>query len=59
MPRFGTSSNPPGLSNKFHERLEESLKAIAERPGSFPLIDKRTRRALVKRFPYAIYFREQ
>ena len=47
----------PGLSEKLYERIESTLEAIAERPKSFPVMRKDVRRALVKTFPYAIYFR--
>ena len=49
----------PGLSERFHARLQQSIDAISERPNSFPVVFKGVRRALVKQFPYAIYFRHE
>jgi plasmid stabilization system protein ParE len=46
-----------GLSEEFFRDLREILSAIEERPTSFPVVRKETRRALLRRFPYAIYFR--
>ena len=49
----------PGLSEDLYESIGQALGAIAERPQSFPVVRKDVRRALVKRFPYAIYFRQR
>jgi hypothetical protein len=46
-----------GLNEELYPRIEETLTAITERPTSFPIVRKDARRALVKQFPYAIYFR--
>lgn len=46
----------PGLGDDFLLCIEAALEAIGDRPQSFPLIDRRTRRALVRRFPYLILF---
>jgi len=45
-----------GLSDALLLDVEAALEAIRERPNSFPAVGARTRRALLKRFPYAIYF---
>ena len=47
-----------GLGHDFMLCVEAALEAIAERPASFPLIHKHTRRALTRRFPYLILFVE-
>jgi hypothetical protein len=46
-----------GLSEEFFRDLQEILSAIEERPTSFPIVRKDIRRALLRRFPYAVYFR--
>jgi hypothetical protein len=45
-----------GLSETFFSRIEEALREIAQRPQGFPEVKKKVRRALVKQFPYAVYF---
>jgi plasmid stabilization system protein ParE len=49
----------PGLSEDVYGSIGLTMVAIAERPGSFPLVRKDVRRALVRRFPYAVYFRRK
>ena len=53
-------SQERGLSEQLYARIDAALTAIAERPMSFPVVNKRknARRALVKQFPYRIFFRE-
>lgn len=46
-----------GLGTAFLELLEQTLTAIAENPLRFPLVYRDTRRALLKRFPYGVFFR--
>ena len=45
-----------GLGNSFLDDLEQLLERIASTPKQFPKIDKRVRRGLMRRFPYAVYF---
>lgn len=47
-----------GLGMDFVLCFEATLAAIAERPRSFPIVAKRTRRALTHRFPYLVLFVE-
>ena len=47
----------PGLGTEFAQAAYDALGVIAERPESFPLVRPNARRALMRRFPYAIYFR--
>ena len=56
---FWYETQRKGLSEDLFANIDAALKAISERPESFPLIRKNVRRALVKRFPFAIYFREE
>lgn len=53
----------PGLGREFLASVDEAVLEVRERPGSFSLVpsipqDLGVRRALVKRFPYAVVFLE-
>ena len=45
------------LGNEFVEAAYAAFEILAERAESFPPVRRDVRRALMKRFPYAIYFR--
>ena len=45
-----------GLGYQFVLMVEAKLNSIAKSPDSFPLVHQHFRRALVRRFPFAIYF---
>lgn len=45
-----------GLGDDFLTRVEACLRQIDRWPKLFPSVDEHCRRALVRRFPYAIYF---
>jgi toxin ParE1/3/4 len=47
----------PELGDDFVHAAYDAFDLLAERPGSFPVVYKNVRRALMRRFPYAIYFR--
>jgi plasmid stabilization system protein ParE len=47
-----------GLGDRFIDDLEAVLARVVERPGSFPTVRDQTRRAVLRRFPYAVYFRQ-
>lgn len=47
----------PGLGNEFLEAAQAVITAISERPHLYAVIHRNTRRALVRRFPYSIYYR--
>ncbi|MCC7178463.1 MAG: type II toxin-antitoxin system RelE/ParE family toxin [Acidobacteria bacterium] len=47
-----------GLGGRFIDDLEAVLARVVERPTSFPTVRDQTRRAVLKRFPYAVYFRQ-
>ena len=47
----------PGLGHEFLTAADTLINAIAEHPLRYPVIGRNTRRALLRRFPYAIYFR--
>ncbi|WP_437791344.1 type II toxin-antitoxin system RelE/ParE family toxin [Sorangium sp. So ce693] len=45
-----------GLGGQFVDELRHIVSRIRELPSQFPDVGRGTRRALLKRFPYAIYF---
>lgn len=45
-----------GLDIKLMERVDETLQRISKAPRSFPLIYRRLRRAIVRQFPFAIFY---
>jgi plasmid stabilization system protein ParE len=46
-----------GLGQEFLAAADALIDAIAEQPLRYPLVLRNTRRALLRRFPYAMYFR--
>jgi plasmid stabilization system protein ParE len=50
-------SRRAGLGTEFGESLAALLTRVASNPLSFPTIHGEARRAVLARFPYAIYFR--
>jgi toxin ParE1/3/4 len=49
-------SRRPGLGGDFTLRLDALLERIVHAPLQFPEIGSGVRRAVLQRFPYAIYF---
>lgn len=47
-----------GLGEEFGEAIERMVARIATGPAEFHCVRGATRRAVLNRFPYAIYFRE-
>jgi plasmid stabilization system protein ParE len=47
----------PGLGAEFRAALDETIERIADNPAQFRLVGGETRRAILNRFPYAVYFR--
>lgn len=47
----------PGLGDEFFEELLATIENISAYPAGFRIVKRNTRRALLHRFPYAIYFR--
>jgi len=45
-----------GLGDDFLEWVEAALLEIQANPQQFPVIHKEVRRALVRRFPYAVFY---
>ena len=46
-----------GLGGEFAAAVEDAVTRIAATPLAFPRVHGETRRAILGRFPYAIYFR--
>ena len=46
-----------GLGHEFLAAAQTSIDGVAQHPLRSPVIRRNTRRALLRRFPYAIYFR--
>ena len=46
-----------GLGHEFLDVVATTRAAVSERPESFPVIHRDTRRALLPRFPYALFYR--
>ena len=46
----------PGLGEEFLEAVEIKPKRIESNPLQFPILRRQTRRAIVTRFPYGIFF---
>jgi len=47
----------PGLGDNFLEQVAETLDRICQMPESYAAVYRDVRRAMVQRFPYAIYYR--
>ena len=45
-----------GLGGDFLEAMDEVLLRVGSNPMQFPTIESGVRRALLRRFPYAVYF---
>ncbi len=45
-----------GLGSAFEQCIEDKLLSIRENPELYPIVHGSLREALVRRFPYAIYF---
>jgi len=46
-----------GLGHEFLAAANTLIDAIAAHPLRYPVVRRNTRRALLRRFPYAMYFR--
>jgi plasmid stabilization system protein ParE len=45
-----------GLGTELVRAIDASLAAISRNPGLYPVIYRNARRALLRRFPYALFF---
>lgn len=46
-----------GLGQEFLDEVLSTLRSISEEPLRYPLVRRNTRRALIRRFPFGVYFR--
>jgi plasmid stabilization system protein ParE len=46
-----------GLGHQFLDAVLTALFSIAEAPRKYPLVHRNTRRALMHRFPFGVYYR--
>lgn len=46
-----------GLGHEFLDAVQDALFAIKKSPLLYPVVHRRTRRALIGRFPFGVYFR--
>jgi len=46
-----------GLGEEFARALNETVARILENPHAFPQVRGETRRDVLRRFPYAVFFR--
>ena len=49
-------SRVAGLGVRFRTAIEAVVSRIASSPRQFPVVHRNVRRALVRRFPYALFF---
>ena len=45
-----------GLGGRFVEELDRCLESIAVNPEAYPVVHRETRRALLRRFPFAVFY---
>ena len=50
-------SRRPGLGREFGQALDALIARVVSNPFAFPCVHNETRRAVLSRFPYAVYFR--
>ena len=48
-----------GLGHEFLDEVLTMLSSIAETPLMYPNVHRNTRRAVIHRFPFGVYFREE
>lgn len=46
----------PGLGHEFLDEVLATLSAITEAPMMYPSVHRNTRRALIHRFPFCVYY---
>lgn len=46
----------PGLGLEFMDAIEQRLMQVQDNPLQFPVVRHEIRRAIVRRFPYSIFF---
>lgn len=46
----------PGLGRRFREAIDHLTERMSANPRQFPVVFKDVRRALLRRFPYSLFF---
>ena len=46
----------PGLGSEFLAEIAHTLSSVEQAPQRYPILRGMTRRALVRRFPYAVFY---
>ncbi|MCY3625819.1 MAG: type II toxin-antitoxin system RelE/ParE family toxin [Candidatus Dadabacteria bacterium] len=46
-----------GLGDEFLEELLLTIRSVQQHPFGFPIVHRGVRRALIKRFPFGIFYR--
>ncbi len=46
-----------GLGEEFLAAVSAALESVAANPERFPVVHRQTRRALLRRFPYGLFYR--
>jgi plasmid stabilization system protein ParE len=49
-------SRLPGLGEDFLRSVDAALSAIQRNPDAHPLVHRNIRRALIRRFPYGVFY---
>jgi len=49
-------ANQPGLGQHFLDEVNETLTSIGEQPLAYTLVHRSVRRALLKRFPFGVFY---
>ena len=49
-------SEAPGSGRRFREAIDGLAERMSASPRQFPVVFKSVRRALLRRFPYALFF---
>ena len=47
----------PGLGREFVAAVDVALSRVAENPLQYQVLHRETRRAIVRRFPYGVFYR--
>jgi plasmid stabilization system protein ParE len=48
----------PGLGARFAAAFDDTIARVGSRPSEFPVVHGQIRRAVMRQFPYGVYFRE-
>ena len=46
----------PGLGKRFRAAIDAAIERMSDNPRQFPVVHRSIRRALLRRFPYALMF---